>query len=178
MWLIKAVEAILGVSFANFGLYPRHASGLVGVLLAPLIHGDVYHLLSNSIPLLILGTALFLLYPTVAYPVFFAGYFLTDLLVWGFARPSIHIGASGLLYAVAAFLMTIGLFKKDFKSLAVSLIVAFFYSSIIFGVLPIVPGVSWESHLMGALVGIGCASSFSRSRLLDRGREEEVPVRR
>jgi membrane associated rhomboid family serine protease len=175
LWLIKLVELGLNVSFAGLGVRPRDPFGLIGILFAPLLHGGMYHLLSNSIPLLILGTALFLLYPTVAYTVFSASYFLTNLLVWTFGRTySLHIGASGLVYGIALFLMTIGLFKKDVKSLAVSIIVAFFYSGIVIGVLPIMPGVSWESHLMGALVGVGCASALSKSKRLERSRNDRV----
>ena len=173
LWLIMLVEMTFVISFAEFGILPRHTWGLVGILLAPLLHGNFYHLLSNTIPLIILGTALFLLYPWVAYTVFSACYFLTNALVWLFARSNtIHIGASGLVYGIAFFLMTIGLFKKDFKSLAVSIVVAFFYSGIALGILPIVPGVSWESHLVGALVGIGCASALGKNKRLDR--EERV----
>ena len=175
LWLIMLIEITFGISFAGFGIRPRDTFGMVGILLAPLLHGNFYHLLSNTIPLIILGTALFLLYPSVAYTVFSACYFLTNGLVWLIARSSsIHIGASGLVYGIAFFLMTIGLFKKDFKSLAVSIVVAFFYSGIALGVLPIVPGVSWESHLMGALVGIGCASALSKKKRLERGQEEQV----
>jgi membrane associated rhomboid family serine protease len=177
LWLIMVVEMTFGISFAGFGIRPRDTWGLIGILLAPLLHGNFYHLLSNTIPLIILGTALFLLYPSVAYMVFSACYFLTNALVWLFARSyTLHIGASGLVYGIAFFLMTIGLFKKDFKSLAVSLVVAFFYSGIALGVLPIVPGVSWESHLMGALVGIGCASVLGKNKRLDRDREERVRI--
>ena len=166
LWLIKSIETAFNISFAYFGITPRTSFGLVGVLFAPLLHRDFFHLISNSIPLLVLGTALFLLYREVAYRVFLYIYFLNNLLVWAFAfNPySVHIGASGLVYGIAAFLMTIGLFKKDLNSLTVSLVVAFFYSGIIFGVLPIQPGISWESHLMGALVGIGSASAYSKKR--------------
>jgi membrane associated rhomboid family serine protease len=175
LWLIMLVETTFRISLAGFGIQPRDTFGLVGILLAPLLHGNFYHLLSNTIPLIILGTALFLLYPSVAYTVFSACYFFTNALVWLVARSNtVHIGASGLVYGIAFFLMTIGLFKKDFKSLAVSIIVAFFYSGIALGVLPIVPGVSWESHLMGALVGIGSASALTKNKRLDRGPEERV----
>ncbi len=168
LWLVKLVEIFLGISFAGFGIFPRSVSGLLGILLAPLLHGDVIHLLSNTILLLVLGTVMFWLYRGVAVPVFFYCYFVTGLLVWIFGRASIHIGASGLLYGIALFLMTIGLFKKDPKSIFVSVAVVFFYSSILWGVLPVDPRISFESHLMGALVGICCASSFSRSHYLYR----------
>jgi membrane associated rhomboid family serine protease len=168
LWLVKLVEIFLGISFAGLGIFPRSVFGLTGVLLAPLLHGDVIHLLSNTVLLLVLGTVMFWLYPGVAVSVFFYCYFVTGVLVWIFGRTSIHIGASGLLYGIALFLMTIGLFKKDPKSIFVSVAVVFFYSSILWGVLPVDPRISFESHLMGALVGIGCASSFSRSHYLYR----------
>ena len=168
LWLVKLVEIFLGVSFAGFGIFPRSVFGLIGIVLAPLLHGDVIHLLSNTILLLVLGTVMFWLYPGAAVSVFFYCYFLTGLLVWIFGRSSVHIGASGLLYGIALFLMTIGLFRKDLKSIFVSVAVVFFYSSILWGVLPVDPRISFESHLMGALVGIGCASSFSRSHYLYR----------
>lgn len=162
MWLVFFIENTFRTSFAGFGILPRSFFGLAGVIAAPLLHGNFYHLLSNTIPLLILGTILFVFYRRVAVQVFFYGYLITNLLVWLFARPFLHIGASGLLYGIAAFLMTIGFFKKDFRSVAISLGVAFFYSSIIWGILPLQPGVSWESHVAGAIVGVGCASAFSK----------------
>ncbi len=166
LWLVKIVEITLGISFANFGIFPRTVWGLTGIVAAPLLHGSLMHLLSNTITLLVLGIALFWLYPGAARAVFFYCYFITGMLVWLFGRPSIHIGASGLLYGIALFLMTIGLFRKDPKSIFVSILIVFFYSGILWGVLPIDPMISFESHLMGAIVGIGCASGFSRSKYL------------
>lgn len=166
LWLVKLTEIFLNVTFAPFGIFPRTEYGLIGIAAAPLIHGNLPHLLSNSMALLLLGTALFWLYGGVARAVFFYCYFGTGLLVWAFGRPAMHIGASGLLYGIALFLMSIGLFRKDLKSILVSVLVVSFYSGILWGVLPVDPQVSFESHLMGALVGIGCASAFSRSRYL------------
>ncbi len=162
LWLIKLSEIFFNVTFAGFGIFPRTDFGLVGILAAPLIHGNVPHLLSNSLALLLLGSVLWWLYRGVAGAVFACCYLGTGLLVWVFGRPAVHIGASGLLYGIALFLMTIGLFRRDARSILVSVLVVFFYSGILWGVLPVDPQVSFESHLLGALVGIGCASAFGR----------------
>src|SRR5690606_26258035 len=126
----------------------------------PLLHANFYHLLSNSIPLVVLGTALFFFYNRIAGRVFFYCYFVTGILVWIFARSANHIGASGLVYGIAFFLFFIGFSRKDFVSISVSLITVFFYGGIIYGVFPGQLFVSWESHLLGALVGVYCAFEY------------------
>jgi membrane associated rhomboid family serine protease len=144
------------------GIYPRQVFGLIGIIFAPVIHGNYIHLISNALPLLILGTVLFYFYDRIAIPVFLLCYFPTGILVWIFGKPNYHIGASGLIYGIAFFLMTFGFFRKDFGSLLISAIVVFFYGGIIYGVFPTQPGVSWESHFFGALMGLVSASYFSK----------------
>jgi membrane associated rhomboid family serine protease len=164
MWLVFMIENFLNLNFGFLGIYPRSWFGLLGVFTAPFIHGNYFHLISNSLPLLVLGTALFFFYDRVAYPVFMYCYLFTNALVWLLARPSIHIGASGLIYGLASFLIFFGIFRKDFKSLAISLVVTFFYGSLVYGIWPNQPGVSWESHLFGGITGALTASSFSKVR--------------
>ena len=94
--------------------------------------------------------------------VFVICYFLTNVLVWLFARPSLHIGASGIVYGIAFFLIFYGFFKKDFKSLLISLIIIFFYGGLVYGLFPNQPGISWESHLIGAIVGGYTAMNFAQ----------------
>ena len=89
-------------------------------------------------------------------------YLFTNLLVWIFARPSFHIGASGLVYALAFFLIFLGIFRKDGRSLFITIVITLMYGGIIYGVVPQENGVSWESHLLGAIVGIYFAFHFSR----------------
>lgn len=163
MWLFFLVQIIIP-SVTNFGIYPRNLLGLSGVLLAPLLHGSYMHLVSNSIPLLILGTLMYMFYNTIAPKVFAYCYLVTGILVWLFGRTSMHIGASGLVYGIAFFLFFIGLARKDMKSLLISIITVFFYGGIIYGVLPIDAFISWESHLFGAIVGIYCAFHFRKSK--------------
>lgn len=153
MWIIFTVESTLGADFGFLGVLPRTVSGLIGIITAPLIHGNFNHLLSNTIPLLALGGTVYFFYPKVASRVFLHSYFFTSALVWVFARPFYHIGASGVVYALASFLICFGFFNRNFKTVFISMIVVLVYGGLAFGVLPIKAGVSWESHLMGAVVG-------------------------
>lgn len=164
MWLVYYAERNLGYDLGVFGIHPRELFGLLGILFAPLLHGGVIHLISNTIPLLFLGSVLYFYSPRLAPAVFIRCYFITNVFVWLFARPSIHIGASGLIYGLASFLIFYGLFKRDFQSLFISVIVLCLYGGIFYGVLPSNAYISWESHLFGAMVGIWTAISFRNKK--------------
>ncbi len=166
MWLIFFVEFNFGLNLSIFGILPREAFGLLGILFAPLLHGSLLHLVSNTLPLLFLGTALYYFYGKMARKVFLLSYFLTGTLVWLFGRTTFHIGASGLIYGIASFLFVSGIVRAEFKSLIISVVVVITYGGLVWGVLPTVPGVSWESHLFGALVGAGSAILF-RNRIIE-----------
>lgn len=127
MWAVFLIDGILAVNFALFGILPRDLWGMVGIFTAPLIHGNLLHLASNSLPVLFLGTTLYVFYDRIANRVFAQCYILTGLLVWIFARPTLHIGASGLIYGLASFLMFFGIFRQDIKSILISLIIIFLY---------------------------------------------------
>ncbi|MEM0939442.1 MAG: rhomboid family intramembrane serine protease [Bacteroidota bacterium] len=163
MWLIFTLESYLPLEFGSFGIYPRSKSGLIGILAAPLLHGSFNHLMSNTVPLLALGSSLYFFYPKIASRVFLYSYFFTNILVWIFGRPYYHIGASGLIYAIASFLVFHGLFRRNFKSVLISTVIIFFYGSMIYGLFPFDARVSWESHLMGALVGLVSAYVLSKA---------------
>ena len=160
MWLVKIFESLLEIKFIIFGVYPRTAQGLIGIITSPFIHGDYLHLLSNTIPIILLGAALVYFYKSIALRVFLLIFFLTGIWVWLAGRPSYHIGASGVVYGLAFFLFLSGIFRKDRSLMAFSLLVVFLYGGIIWGILPIDTGMSWEGHLFGALSGIICAIAF------------------
>jgi membrane associated rhomboid family serine protease len=153
MWLVFFIDSMYVFQFALLGVYPREMFGLIGVFTMPFIHGSLSHLVSNTLPLLFLGVTLFYFYDRIAIRVFFECYIATGLLIWLFARQSIHIGASGIIYAIAAFLIFFGLFRKDMKSLTISIIIILLYGSLVYGIFPNQPGVSWESHLFGGFMG-------------------------
>jgi membrane associated rhomboid family serine protease len=167
MWLVFFLEFVYNWPLSVFGIEPRTISGLIGIFAAPLIHGSVMHLVSNTIPLLFLGSVLYFFYPRIGGIVFFRAYFWTNILVWLFARPANHIGASGVVYSLAFFLIFFGLFRRDFVSILISVLTLLLYGGVFYGVLPTDPRVSWESHFAGALVGITSAITFSSKKRLD-----------
>lgn len=164
MWLLHILRIYFRVDAVPFGIHPRDLSALPGILFCPLVHGSWEHLLSNTIPLLILGTVLFLIYDKIALKVWWLNYFLTGSLVWLFARDSYHIGASGIIYGLASFLLFSGFFRMDIRSIAIASAVAIFYGGMVWGILPIQPGVSWESHLSGGIVGLLLAFLFRNAQ--------------
>ena len=162
-WILAlAFVAVLGIVFmANemldlhlqrFGVEPRTVHGLFGVLAAPLLHADFMHLLSNALPLAIAGTAMLFLYPDASRIVLPAVYCGPGLAVWLFARDSIHIGASGLVYGLVTYVFMAGMIRRDRRAIAASMLVAFLYGALVWGVLPIKVGVSWETHLAAAVI--------------------------
>ena len=165
LWIIKYAEFVFDVDLGGFGVYPRKLQGIVGVITSPLIHGDAKHLFSNSIPLLVLGGGIFYFYKQVAYRVFAFIYLASGFWVWIFARESYHIGASGLVYGLATFIFFSGLIRKNKYLMAFSLFVVFVYGSLVWGVLPLEVGISWESHLMGAVAGIIAAIYYRKQGL-------------
>lgn len=148
--------------FYWLGINPRTIRGIVGILLAPLLHSGVSHALANTVPILILGTLLFRFYPKQAGAVVLLGWFLGGAFVWLFARPSYHVGASGVIYAMAAYIVTAGLLGGQRSLAAISLLVVFLYGSMVWGVLPQKGSISWESHAAGAAIGIFTALAGRR----------------
>ncbi|MCY7410222.1 MAG: rhomboid family intramembrane serine protease [Chitinophagales bacterium] len=167
LWLIFIFEFVSGSDFGFYGVFPRTAEGLRGIIFSPLIHGSFSHLFSNSIPLLVLGGLLFYFYRTISYKVFFLIWFIDGLGVWLFGREAHHIGASGLVYGMASFLFFSGILRKNRKLLAIALAVVFVYGGLLWGMLPVVESISWEAHLSGFLAGIFFSLYYLRKGPLD-----------
>ncbi len=153
LWLIKGFELITHADLSILGNYPRKVYGIMGVFSSPLVHGEFGHLMSNSVPIIILGTLVLFFYPIAAKKVILGVYIFSGIAVWLLARPVYHIGASGIVYGLAFFLFFSGVFRNDIKSLAISFFIIFMYGGIVWGLAPNVVGVSWESHLFGGIVG-------------------------
>ncbi|MDX2001193.1 MAG: rhomboid family intramembrane serine protease [Chitinophagales bacterium] len=154
LWLVKCYEYLTGDILVLYGVFPRDPSYLTGILTAPLVHADFEHLLSNSIPLIVLGWMLLYFYPRAATKVFVGVYLGSGLLVWFFGRPTFHIGASGLIYGIAFFLLVISLLRRDIQSMAIVALLIIFYGGMIWGLLPVESRISFESHIAGAVMGI------------------------
>jgi membrane associated rhomboid family serine protease len=162
MWIVLAFDEVYQLGLARFGILPRTFVGLRGIVFAPFLHGSVDHLLSNTVPLLVLGWFTMYFYPKATGRVVLVSWFTTGLWVWAMGRESFHIGASGVVYALAGFVFFSGVIRRRIALMAVSLIVVFLYGGMWWGVLPIQPQVSWESHLFGGIVG-GLLAWFYRN---------------
>ena len=154
LWLIKLLELKSGYLLTEYGVLPRTVEGLKGVITSPLIHGDIKHLVSNSVPLLVLGAGLVYFYKSLAFRVFVGVYLLGGFWLWLGGRESYHIGASGVVYGLTSFLFFSGVFRRDTRLMAISLLVVFLYGGMIWGIFPLFVGMSWEAHLFGGLAGL------------------------
>ena len=154
IWSVKIFEIVFDFDFTEYGVLPRKFNGLIGILFSPLIHSDVNHLLSNSLPVVILCLLIFNFYSQIAKKILIYLYFISGLWLWCIGRESFHIGASGLIYAMASFLFFSGILRKNSQLSAVALLVIFIYGGLFWGLFPIHKNVSWEGHLTGFIAGI------------------------
>ena len=158
LWAIQAVNAATGYSLnVSFGLIPRHVAGLDGVIGMPLLHGGFQHLISNTAPLALMGALLAATATRALVSVNAVIVILGGGLVWLFGSAGVHVGASGLVFGWFGFLIARGVVDRSPVTLGSALIVVVVYGSIIWGVLPTQPGVSWEAHLFGAIAGAAAA---------------------
>jgi len=154
LWFVFWFELKFGFNYNKYGIYPRSFKGLKGIFFSPFIHGDIKHLYHNSIPLFVLMFSLLYFYRNIAGKVFIYGTLFTGLLTWIIARKSYHIGASGIIYLLFSFIFFSGIIRKNYRLIAVSLMVIFLYGSMVWYVLPVKDEVSWEGHLSGFLTGL------------------------
>ncbi len=163
LWLIIFIEYQFDISFSRLGVYPLSAEGLPGIILSPFLHRDISHLFNNSVPLMVLGTALFYFYPDIAFRLVGWSWLITGTLLWFLGREAWHIGASGIIYSLAAFLFVSGFIRRYFRLMAVSLLVVYLYGSMIWGMFPFINmEVSWEAHMLGAISGVALAIWFRK----------------
>jgi membrane associated rhomboid family serine protease len=170
LWLIHLMNWAADLDPWPFGVRPREWSGVLGIVTAPLVHSDFAHLLANSLPLATVGAAMLFLYPRSTMRVLPAVYLGPGVLVWVFGRGSVHLGASGIVYGLVSYVFVAGLLRRDRRAIAASLLVAFMYGSLAWGVLPIEPGVSWETHVSAAVIGVSLALALRKLDIPPRKR--------
>lgn len=163
LWIVHVANLLAGGALVAWGIVPRTLGGLVGIFFAPLLHGSVGHLLSNTVPLVILGALLLLRGRRDFGVVTLASVVGSGLGAWLFGGPgTVHIGASGMIFGWLGFLMARGLFERSVGSVLVSAAVTFWMGGMVWGVLPLAVGVSWQAHLFGFLAGLLTAFRYRR----------------
>lgn len=164
-WFLEIVDSYLGGRLDVYGIIPRNAIGLRGILFSPFLHGGFAHLSANTVPFLVLGWLIMLRETSDFFVVTIISMVVGGVGVWLFASPySIHIGASGVIFGYFGFLLLRGYFERSFAAILFSLIVGLLYGGIIWGVLPGQPGISWQGHLFGFIGGAIAARLLARKR--------------
>ncbi|MCL2167664.1 MAG: rhomboid family intramembrane serine protease [Lentimicrobiaceae bacterium] len=172
LWVVFLINDMFGLHWNEYGLVPRKINGLFGIITMHFLHGDYAHLFSNSVPLLVLLFSIFYFFHPKALLILLMSLFIVGILTWIIGTDGIHIGASGIVYALAFFLVIISILKQETKLMAYSLIIIFLYGSIVWGFFPqLFPDkhISWEGHLAGAIAGIVLAFFYK-----DEGPEKKV----
>ena len=164
LWVVEIIDlAIFAGGLDSLGIHPRSGRGLLGILLAPFLHGGTGHLAANTGPLLILGWFVMWRETWHWWIVVALGALIGGAGTWLIgASNSVHIGASGVAFAFLGYLLLRGWFDRKFFSIIGSLIIGVLYGGLLFGVLPGQVGISWEGHLFGFVGGIVAARLLSQ----------------
>ena len=165
-WIVEFVDRFFFRGWLDrFGIAPHQFIGLRGILFAPFLHGNFPHLIANTVPFLILGWLVMLQETSDFWIVTIITMIVGGLGVWLFAAPgSVHIGASSLIFGYLGFLLLRGYFQRNVASILLSIIVGVLYGSLIWGVLPTQPGISWQGHLFGFLGGVLAARMIAKEK--------------
>ncbi len=164
MWTVLIVNLIFFQGgLLGFGIQPRTINGLFGIFFAPFLHVGFAHLISNTIPFFILGFLVILDRTRDFILATFTATLISGAGVWLIGNSnSIHVGASGVVFGYLGFLLFRGFFERKIVWIVISLAVGFLFGGMVWGVLPSVPGVSWQSHLFGFIGGIMAARNYKK----------------
>ena len=161
IWFVKGFECINESNFSQFGIKSWDFNKITGIFTFPFLHADLNHLINNSYPILILGGIISQVYNTISNKVFLYSFLFSGTILWIIGNPdSTVIGASGVVYALASFVLISGFIKKQPRLSILSFFVIFMYGSFFWGMLPMPNKVSWEGHLSGFIAGIIIAVIF------------------
>ena len=160
IWGVYAINETYALNWRRWGNHPREWAHWTGVFTYPFLHGDLEHLWNNTATFFTLNGLLFYFYRSIAARTWILLYLLSGVGLWIFAKGGNHIGASGINYALAAFLFTSGVVRKSQLLLRVTLLVAFLYGGMVWWMLPIDEHISWEGHIAGAVSGLLMAVIF------------------
>lgn len=171
LWITHLVNVgLFSGQLLTYGIRPRDLDGLQGILWAPFLHGNYGHLISNTIPLVTLGWLIMLqeirdIWVVTSISALVSGtgtWLIGGLFASGFRAEEVHIGASGVVFGYLGYLLLRGFFERSGTAITLSILVFAMYGGLIWGVLPIQQGISWEGHLFGLIGGGLAARSLAR----------------
>lgn len=162
IWAIYFLSMLIPIQ--QFGLVPRTSIGLIGIFSAPFLHGSLLHIINNSIGFTLFAVVLALLEGDKMLSKVMLMLVIGGVLTWVLGRSANHIGASGLIFSLWGYMVLSGWFSRKLKYIVVSIMLIFFYSGMIFGVLPGQAGISWEGHLFGFIAGIIVSWLYHRNK--------------
>ncbi|MFT7490854.1 MAG: membrane associated rhomboid family serine protease [Pseudohongiellaceae bacterium] len=164
IWLVYLIDIVLPLNLNLWGIRPREIAGLTGIIFSPFLHGSLFHIASNTLPLLILGLIVRAYGRAIFWEVSLIVVGIGGLFAWLFSSPGIVIGASGVIFGYWSFAIVYGLLKRSVKSLLFSLFVLLFYGTMIFSFFSLYANISWSGHLGGVLAGVLCAITLSKMK--------------
>ncbi len=167
VWVVEVVNLFLGHRLVSFGILPRSFTGLIGIPLAPMLHSGIWHALSNTVPLLILGALTLAGGKRRFWETTVNVTLLSGALVWIFAREAYHVGASGLVFGYLGVILARAYIERSITTIAIAIVTVMAYGGLLWGILPLRSHVSFESHLFGLIAGIVVVwldRKFSKSR--------------
>lgn len=163
LWLIFAFDEYFNLNLYQYSLLPRDYSQWYGVFTFPLIHGGVDHIAGNTWSIFVLLAGVRYFFPKIFGQVFWSSFLIPGMITFFIARPSFHLGASGMVYALVAFLFFSGVIRLNRYLLALSMLMVFLYGNSVWYIFPIEEGISWEGHLSGAIVGLALAIYYRKA---------------
>lgn len=175
LWAVQLINAIGGHFLDKLGILPRTLSGLKGILFAPFLHASWGHLISNSIPLLVLGWMIMLRRKRDFFYVAGVSGAVAGIGTWIIGREAYHFGASGVVFGLIGYLISRAVMERKFWSILAAIATLFLYGGALFGILPTASAVSWEGHLFGLIGGI-VASYYMLKNAKQTGTSPAVPA--
>ena len=167
IWIVEVVNLFLGHRLVSWGILPRSFTGLIGIPLAPMLHGGFWHTVSNTVPLLILGALTLAGGKRKFWETTVNVTLLSGALVWIFAREAYHVGASGLVFGYFGVILARAIIERGIIAIAIAIVTVMTYGGLLWGILPLRSYVSFESHLFGLIAGfvvIWLDRKFGKSR--------------
>lgn len=154
IWIVELANLLLGHRLVALGIMPRSFTGLIGIVLAPMLHSGLWHAVSNTVPLLILGALTLAGGKRLFWETTVNVTILSGALVWIFAREAYHVGASGLVFGYFGVIVARAVIERGIFAIAIAIVTVLAYGGLLWGILPLRSHVSFESHLFGLIAGI------------------------